>query len=179
MLENQYAAPTNRCDLTAVRGRGKPSSNYRFSPPSPYLLSYSLFPSPSHSLPFYLTLSLPFYLTLSSTSLFPTPLLLSPLHLSSPHHLSLPLLSLNDFFVLPLPISGHPKLRLFVTHGGMNGLMEAVYHGVPVLGIPLFGDQIENMVRVKAKQMGTFILPDQLKADNFASTIRHIIENKW
>ncbi|XP_040194284.1 LOW QUALITY PROTEIN: UDP-glucuronosyltransferase 3A1-like [Rana temporaria] len=73
---------------------------------------------------------------------------------------------------------GHPKLRLFVAHGGMNGLMEAVYHGVPVLGIPLFGDQIENMVRVKAKQMGTFILPDQLKADNFASTIRHIIENK-
>ncbi|XP_073477274.1 UDP-glucuronosyltransferase 3A1-like [Aquarana catesbeiana] len=73
---------------------------------------------------------------------------------------------------------GHPKLRLFVTHGGMNSLMEAVYHGVPVLGIPLLGDQKENMVRVKAKQMGTYILPGQLKADNFASTIQHIIENK-
>ncbi|CAI9559566.1 unnamed protein product, partial [Staurois parvus] len=73
---------------------------------------------------------------------------------------------------------GHSKLRLLVTHGGMNSLMEAVYHGVPVLGIPLFGDQNENMVRVKAKQMGTYILPGQLKADNFANTIQHVIENK-
>ncbi|CAI9559564.1 unnamed protein product, partial [Staurois parvus] len=73
---------------------------------------------------------------------------------------------------------GHSKVRLLVTHGGMNSLMEAVYHGVPVLGIPLFGDQYENMVRIKAKQMGTFIPPKQLKAENFASTIKHVIENK-
>ncbi|XP_040194263.1 UDP-glucuronosyltransferase 3A1-like isoform X1 [Rana temporaria] len=73
---------------------------------------------------------------------------------------------------------GHPKVRLLVTHGGMNSLMEAVYHGVPVLGIPLFGDQHENMARVKYREMGTYIPPEQLKAENFASTIQHIIENK-
>ncbi|KAG8456718.1 hypothetical protein GDO86_002483 [Hymenochirus boettgeri] len=42
---------------------------------------------------------------------------------------------------------GHPKVRLLVTHGGINSLQEAVYHGVPVLGIPLFGDQHDNLVR--------------------------------
>ncbi|XP_075040421.1 UDP-glucuronosyltransferase 3A1-like [Mixophyes fleayi] len=73
---------------------------------------------------------------------------------------------------------GHPKVRLLVTHGGMNSLMEAVYHGVPVLGIPLFGDQYENMVRIKAKNMGTSIPPEQLKSENFAQTILEIIQNK-
>nr|DBA23666.1 TPA: hypothetical protein GDO54_014558 [Pyxicephalus adspersus] len=73
---------------------------------------------------------------------------------------------------------GHPKVRLLVTHGGMNSLMEAVYHAVPVLGIPLFGDQYENMARVEARQMGTFIPPEELKAKKFAKTIQHIIENK-
>ncbi|XP_056402536.1 UDP-glucuronosyltransferase 3A1-like isoform X2 [Hyla sarda] len=72
---------------------------------------------------------------------------------------------------------GHPKVRLLVTHGGLNSLMEAVYHGVPIVGIPLFGDQNENMVRIKAKSMGTFIPPDQMKAENFANTIREVIEN--
>ncbi|KAM5192177.1 UDP-glucuronosyltransferase 3A1-like [Mantella aurantiaca] len=73
---------------------------------------------------------------------------------------------------------GHSKVRLLVTHGGMNSLLEAVYHGVPVLGIPLFGDQNENLSRVKARQMGTFILPEQLKAEHFANTIQHIIGNE-
>ncbi|XP_063785497.1 UDP-glucuronosyltransferase 3A1-like [Pseudophryne corroboree] len=73
---------------------------------------------------------------------------------------------------------GHPKVRLLVTHGGQNSVMEAVYHGVPVLGIPLFGDQRENVIRVKAKNMGTFIPPDQLKSENFAETILEVIENQ-
>ncbi|XP_063312923.1 UDP-glucuronosyltransferase 3A1-like [Pelobates fuscus] len=72
---------------------------------------------------------------------------------------------------------GHPKARLLVTHGGMNSLMEAIYHGVPVLGIPLFGDQFDNLARIEAKQMGTFIPVIKIKAEHLANTIRHIIEN--
>ncbi|XP_073537741.1 UDP-glucuronosyltransferase 3A1-like [Phyllobates terribilis] len=72
---------------------------------------------------------------------------------------------------------GHPKVRLLVTHGGMNSLMEAVYHGVPVVGIPLFGDQNENLIRVKAKNMGTFIPPEEMEAEKFANTMRGVIEN--
>lgn len=40
--------------------------------------------------------------------------------------------------------SGHPRTQAFVTHGGANGLYEAVYHGVPLFGIPLFSDQPDN-----------------------------------
>ncbi|XP_035308686.1 UDP-glucuronosyltransferase 2B31-like isoform X2 [Cricetulus griseus] len=49
---------------------------------------------------------------------------------------------------------GHPKTRVFITHGGTNGLYEAIYHGVPVVGIPLFGDQFDNVVHMKIKGAG-------------------------
>ncbi|KAJ8976653.1 hypothetical protein NQ317_010368 [Molorchus minor] len=39
----------------------------------------------------------------------------------------------------------HPNVKLFITHGGLMGGQEAVYCGVPRLGIPLFGDQIVNV----------------------------------
>ncbi|XP_031246955.1 UDP-glucuronosyltransferase 2B31-like [Mastomys coucha] len=46
---------------------------------------------------------------------------------------------------------GHPKTRAFITHGGTNGIYEAIYHGTPVVGIPLFGDQFDNIVHLKTK----------------------------
>lgn len=46
---------------------------------------------------------------------------------------------------------GHPKTRAFITHGGTNGIYEAIYHGIPVVGIPLFGDQKDNIVHLKTK----------------------------
>ncbi|XP_005359489.1 UDP-glucuronosyltransferase 2B18-like [Microtus ochrogaster] len=49
---------------------------------------------------------------------------------------------------------GHPKTRAFITHGGTNGIYEAIYHGIPVVGIPLFGDQFDNVVHMKTKGAG-------------------------
>ena len=43
----------------------------------------------------------------------------------------------------------HPKTRLFITHGGNNGQMEALYHGVPMVVVPLFVDQDFNSRRVE------------------------------
>ncbi|XP_012579721.1 PREDICTED: UDP-glucuronosyltransferase 2B31-like isoform X4 [Condylura cristata] len=46
---------------------------------------------------------------------------------------------------------GHPKTKAFITHGGTNGIYEAIYHGVPMVGVPLFADQPDNMVHMMAK----------------------------
>ncbi|XP_040823453.1 UDP-glucuronosyltransferase 2B13-like isoform X1 [Ochotona curzoniae] len=48
-------------------------------------------------------------------------------------------------------VLGHPKTKAFVTHGGANGIFEAIYHGVPMVGLPLFADQPDNIIYMKAK----------------------------
>ncbi|MBN3301114.1 UD3A1 glucuronosyltransferase, partial [Amia calva] len=73
---------------------------------------------------------------------------------------------------------GHPKARLLVTHGGLNSLFEAVYHSVPVLGIPLFGDQFDNMVKAEAKGLGLALSPTDLRRDVFTSIIKRLIGDK-
>ncbi|XP_016079387.1 PREDICTED: UDP-glucuronosyltransferase 2B31-like isoform X2 [Miniopterus natalensis] len=46
---------------------------------------------------------------------------------------------------------GHPKTKAFITHGGTNGIYEAIYHGVPMVGIPMFADQPDNIARMQTK----------------------------
>ncbi|XP_069869178.1 UDP-glucuronosyltransferase 2B31-like [Dipodomys merriami] len=46
---------------------------------------------------------------------------------------------------------GHSKTKAFITHGGTNGVYEAIYHGIPMVGIPLFADQPDNIVHMIAK----------------------------
>jgi glucuronosyltransferase len=36
-------------------------------------------------------------------------------------------------------------VKVFLTHGGLMGTIEAVHSGVPMVGIPLFGDQEVNI----------------------------------
>lgn len=73
---------------------------------------------------------------------------------------------------------GHPKAQLLVTHGGQNSLLQAVYHGVPILGIPLFGDQFDNLIRAEAKGLGIYFPVNKLNAHNFAEAMRKVIQDK-
>ncbi|KAH8264302.1 hypothetical protein KR038_006357, partial [Drosophila bunnanda] len=42
-------------------------------------------------------------------------------------------------------ILAHPKVRVFIAHGGLFGMQEAVHHAVPVLGMPFYFDQNSNI----------------------------------
>lgn len=42
-------------------------------------------------------------------------------------------------------ILAHPNVKLFITHGGLLSTTESIHYGVPVIGIPIFGDQMMNM----------------------------------
>lgn len=40
--------------------------------------------------------------------------------------------------------TGHPNVKLFISHGGLLGTQEAVACGVPMLIVPLYADQALN-----------------------------------
>ena len=74
---------------------------------------------------------------------------------------------------------GHPKTRLFVTHGGNNGANEAVYHGVPMLVIPVTADQPYSGLRVEVHGYGKFVRDKlAITADELHDMMREVIENK-
>ncbi|XP_041860122.1 UDP-glucuronosyltransferase 2C1-like [Melanotaenia boesemani] len=85
----------------------------------------------------------------------------------------------NTMLVEWLPqndILGHPKTRAFVTHGGTNGLYEAIYHAVPVLGIPLIFDQYDNIVRIKASGVAEIVEVTTMDVESLTRSLKNIVD---
>ncbi|XP_066268018.1 UDP-glucuronosyltransferase 2C1-like isoform X1 [Branchiostoma lanceolatum] len=72
---------------------------------------------------------------------------------------------------------GHRKTRAFVTHAGYNGLCEAMYHGVPVVCLPLYGDQPANAARVVARGLGVKLDFSTVTADQLYQAVIHVLTN--
>ena len=85
----------------------------------------------------------------------------------------------NTMLVKWLPqndLLGHPKTKVFVTHGGTNGIYEAIYQGVPILGIPLIFDQYDNMVRLTARGVAEIVEVTTMDVESVTRTLRNIVD---
>ncbi|XP_037719401.1 UDP-glycosyltransferase UGT4 [Drosophila subpulchrella] len=71
----------------------------------------------------------------------------------------------------------HPNVRLFINHGGLQSVIEAIDSGVPMLGFPLFFDQFSNLHRVQLAGMAEVLDTNDLNADTLIETIKELIEN--
>ncbi|MEQ2195496.1 hypothetical protein XENOCAPTIV_013732, partial [Xenoophorus captivus] len=70
---------------------------------------------------------------------------------------------------------GHPKIKLFVSHGGTNGIYEAIYHGVPIVGIPFVFDQADNLSRLRAKGVARILDVSDLNQKVFQKTLQEVL----
>ncbi|KAM9810247.1 UDP-glucuronosyltransferase 2A2-like [Neosynchiropus ocellatus] len=70
---------------------------------------------------------------------------------------------------------GHPKTKVFVAHGGTNGLQEAIYHGVPLLGLPLMFDQHDNFFRMKAKGVAKVLDIATVDKESFLEALQEVL----
>ena len=66
---------------------------------------------------------------------------------------------------------GHPNTKVFVSHCGKNGQYEALYHAVPVVAMPLFGDQPYNAERVRRKGFAEVLDLNTCTADQLTQAI--------
>ncbi|KAM4616681.1 UDP-glucuronosyltransferase 2C1-like [Polymixia lowei] len=70
---------------------------------------------------------------------------------------------------------GHPKTRVFVAHGGTNGIQEAIYHGVPLVGLPLMFDQHDNFFRMKVRGVAKVVDIATVNKDNFLEALKAVL----
>ncbi|XP_053727778.1 UDP-glucuronosyltransferase 1-2-like [Synchiropus splendidus] len=86
----------------------------------------------------------------------------------------------NTLLVEWLPqndLLGHPKIKAFVAHGGANGLYESIFHGVPVMAIPLLFDQFENVLRLEARGAARVMQATELNTEGFLEALQDVIQN--
>ncbi|XP_047109550.1 UDP-glucosyltransferase 2-like [Schistocerca piceifrons] len=72
-------------------------------------------------------------------------------------------------------ILDHPKVRLFISQGGLRIMTEATYHAVPLLIIPFFGDQPHTAAKVQQAEMGVRLLFKDLTKDSLLNSIRTVL----
>ena len=73
---------------------------------------------------------------------------------------------------------GDDRVKLFFTHGGGNSFFESVYHGVPMVCIPLFGDHYRSATLVLEKKIGIVLRKEELvRPEQITRAVKEILEN--
>jgi hypothetical protein len=77
---------------------------------------------------------------------------------------------------LPFCQTDHPNLRTFITHCGQNSLTETIWARVPVIGIPLFGDQLYNAIVTVQRGLGVYLDIRELNGPRAESMLVEALE---
>ncbi|KAM9486446.1 UDP-glucuronosyltransferase-like isoform 2-T2 [Clarias gariepinus] len=72
----------------------------------------------------------------------------------------------------------HPKAKVFITHGGSHGIYEGICNGVPMVMIPLFGEQKDNVVRMVSHGVAERLNMYDLTSENLLKAVRRVITDK-
>lgn len=74
-------------------------------------------------------------------------------------------------------ILAHSNVKLFVSHCGLGSVNEAKYHGVPILGIPIFGDQPANLKAIVDDGWAIGLPFTELTEETFTNLMLEMLTN--
>ncbi|XP_018977900.2 UDP-glucuronosyltransferase 1-6-like isoform X1 [Cyprinus carpio] len=72
---------------------------------------------------------------------------------------------------------GNPKAKAFITHGGTHGIYEGICHGVPMVMLPLFGDQDDNVHRVATRGVGVVLSIHDITTETLVDALNTVIND--
>ncbi|XP_071539169.1 UDP-glucuronosyltransferase 2A3-like [Panulirus ornatus] len=73
-------------------------------------------------------------------------------------------------------VLGHNRTVLFFTHCGMHGVLEALYHGVPMVGMPIFADQQDVLVRLQERGVARGVHKEASEEEIYQAIV-HVLNN--
>ncbi|OWR42090.1 UDP-glycosyltransferase UGT42A2 precursor [Danaus plexippus plexippus] len=77
-----------------------------------------------------------------------------------------------------LDVLCHPKVRGFISHGGMLSLSEAAYCGKPILAMPFFGDQFSNVAAIEESGLGLSMYFNEADSASLVAAINKLTSNE-
>ena len=72
----------------------------------------------------------------------------------------------------------HQNVRLFITHGGLLSIQEAIHRGVPIVGIPIYGDQYYNLARIVSFGIGIRLDYDNITTESVTWRLNKVLNNQ-
>ncbi|KAI9291738.1 UDP-Glycosyltransferase/glycogen phosphorylase [Neoconidiobolus thromboides FSU 785] len=75
-------------------------------------------------------------------------------------------------------VLNHKSTKVFISHGGLESVFEAIYSGTPVVCVALFGDQPRNAAKLEEIGTGIFVNKYTFTPESLNEQLRSIIEDK-
>lgn len=81
-------------------------------------------------------------------------------------------------FAAQRSILDHSSTVLFFTHAGPSSTNEALYHGVPMIAMPIGGDQIQEAMRIVAAGVGMSFQKNTFSVDDISGGVEKILMDR-
>jgi UDP:flavonoid glycosyltransferase YjiC (YdhE family) len=69
-------------------------------------------------------------------------------------------------------------VRALITHCGYNSITEATYAGVPLVVLPLWGDQFMNAKQIEKRQLGVVLDKTNLTEHAISDALQAVLFDK-
>lgn len=73
--------------------------------------------------------------------------------------------------------SAHPNINVFISHGGLIGTQEAIFHGVPIMGVPIYADQYNNLLQAQNLGFGKILQYHDIDEDTLRKNLFEILKD--